>query len=105
MDKPYTYALTPSAMRDLDEILTYITERLCAGESAIRLLDAIEAAIQEACRFPSAATPVNDALLRQRGYRKLIVNNYLVLFIPDDERCVLNVMRVVYYARDYMKEL
>lgn len=105
MDSPYRYALTPSAVKDLDDMLTYITERLSARESVLRLLDAIENAIREACRFPQSALPVNDPLLRGRGYRKLIVENYLVLFIPDDERRALNVMRVVYYARDYMKEL
>ena len=65
----------------------------------------MEEAIIAACRYPQAAPAVNDKLLRSKGYRKLIVKNYIVLYIPDDESRVLNVMRVVYYARDYLKEL
>lgn len=105
MSEPYTYALTPSALQDLDDALRYISEKLSSRQSALRLLDDIQSAIESACRFPHAITPVNDELLKARGYRKLIVRNYLVLLIPDDERRVLNIMRVVYFAKDYMREL
>ena len=105
MNEPYTYTLTPSASQDLDDALRYISEKLCAKESALRLLDSIQAAIEKACRFPHAITPVNDKLLKARGYRKLIVGNYLVLLIPDDQKRVLNIMRVVYFAKDYLREL
>ena len=105
MNESYTYYLTPAAMEDLDGALSYIAHRLHAKDSAIRLLDKIQDAIESACRHPHATTPVNDVLLKARGYRKLIEGNYIILFIPDDEQRVLNVMRVVYYAKDYLKEL
>ena len=62
-------------------------------------------AIQSACGFPKAAAQVNDMLLKSKGYRKLIVKNYIVFYIPDDEIRKINVMRVMYYAMDYLKEL
>lgn len=105
MNEPYTYALTPSALHDMDDALRYISEKLCARDSALRLLDDIQAVIEDACRFPHALTPVNDELLKARGYRKILVRNYIVLLIPDDNKRVLNIMRVVYFARDYMREL
>ena len=105
MIKPYRYKLTPSAIRDLDDIAAYIAGQLYAEDSAIELLNQIEGAILSACDFPQAAPAVNDALLKSKGYRKLIVKNYIILYIPDDEARVLNVMRVVYFAKDYIKEL
>ena len=105
MNEPYTYEMTPSAFQDLDDALHYISIKLHANESALRLLDDIQSAIDRACRYPHAITPVNDELLKARGYRKLIVRNYLILLIPDHDNHVLNIMRIVYYAKDYVREL
>ncbi|MDD3336343.1 MAG: type II toxin-antitoxin system RelE/ParE family toxin [Eubacteriales bacterium] len=105
MIKPYRYKLTPSAVQDLDDIAAYIAIQLYAEDSNVQLLNEIESAILSVCDFPQTAPPVNDALLKGKGYRKLIVKNYIILYIPDDEACILNVMRVVYYAKDYLKEL
>ena len=105
MSEPFAYELMPSAIRDLAGIAEYIAVQLSAKDSAVRLLNEIEKAIVAACAFPHAAPSVNDALFRQKGYRKLIVANYLIFYIPDDEKRKLNVMRVVYFAKDYLKEL
>ena len=105
MSESYTYELMPSAIHDLDGIMEYIAGKLCAKDSALALLDEIESAIVNACQFPEAAPSVNDALLRIKGYRKLIVKNYIVFYIPDTEMRKLNVMRIMYFAQDYLKEL
>lgn len=101
----YAYRLMPSAIRDLQEVGDYIAKELYAPESAEALLNEIETAISAACEFPLSLPSINDALLRVKGYRKIIVKNYIVFVIPDQERKILNVMRVMYYARDYLKEL
>ena len=105
MNEAYTYELMPSAIRDLNGIMEYISVQLCAKESAINLLDEIEASIQNACIFPLAAPLLKDGPLLQKGYRKLIVKNYLVLYIPDDGKRILNVMRILYFSKDYLREL
>lgn len=101
----YKYKLMPSAVEDLQEIADYIAEQLSAPESAIQLLEKVEETIRSACAFPLSLPPVNDELLRMKGYRKILVNNYIVFVLPDQKSEVLNVMRVLYYARDYFKEL
>ena len=101
----YRYELTPSAVRDLESIAEYVSIQLGAKESAIALLNEIEAAIVAACRFPESAPPVADELLARKGYRKLIVKNYIAFYIPDHEAQKISVMRVMYFARDYLREL
>lgn len=101
----YTYQLTPSAVRDLQEIADYIARQLYAPESAVSLLSDIEAAIAAACDFPFSLPVIRDDLLRIKGYRKIIVKNYIIFVLPDPHREILNVMRVMYHARDYLKEL
>ena len=101
----YTYRLTPSAIQDLRETGDYIADQLHAPESAVKLLNEIEAAIAAACAFPLSLPGINDPLLRRKGYRKIIVKNYIAFVLPDQEHEILNVMRVLYFARDYLKEL
>ena len=101
----YTYRITPSAFRDLQEIGDYIAGQLFAPESAAGLLRAIQEAIEAACAYPLSLPRVNDALLKVKGYRKIIVRNYIVFVIADEENRRLDVMRVMYYARNYLKEL
>ena len=101
----YTYRITPSAFRDLQEIGDYISEQLHAPESAAGLLQAIQEAIEAACRYPLSLPKVNDRLLMAKGYRKMIVRNYIVFVLVDQENERLDVMRVMYYARNYLKEL
>ncbi len=105
MSNYYTYALMPSAVHDLEHIMDYLSNELCAKESAIALLDEIQSSIVKACRFPMAASAVNDALLRQKGYRKIVVKNYIVFYLVDDAKHQLDVMRVLYFAQDYLREL
>jgi len=105
MSDLYAYELMPSAIQDSDSIAEYIAVQLSAEDSAVRLLNEIEAAIIAACAFPYAAPSIHDELFQQKGYRKLVAENYIVFYIPDDEKRRLNVMRVVYFAKDYLKEL
>ena len=44
-------------------------------------------------------------VLSQRGYRKLVVENYVIFYLCDDDNRTLNVMRVLYHARDRLKNL
>ena len=92
-------------MRDLQEIGDYIAYQLYAPESAAALMNEIEEAVKRACAFPDSLSPLRDELLRRRGYRKIIVKNYLIFVLPDKQTKTLNVMRVMYYARDYLREL
>ena len=101
----YTYRLMPSAIQDLRDIADYIASDLCAPESAAGPLNEIETAVENACAFPLSLPSVRDELLQMKGYRKIIVRNYIVFALLDEKKKTLNVMRVLYHARDYLKEL
>lgn len=105
MSNAYGYVLMPSAVKDLEGIMDYISYSLHAPDSAINLLNEIESAIESACDFPMALPPVNDELLRAKGYRKIVVRNYIVFVLPDGSQRTLNIMRVLYHGQDYLKAL
>ena len=101
----YTYRLMPSAVQDLQEIGDYIATQLNAPGSAAALLNDMQEAIEKACAFPMSLPAIQDELLQAKGYRKIIVKNYIVFVFPDPEAEILNVMRVMYHARNYLEEL
>ena len=46
-----------------------------------------------------------DEYLNKKGYRKLIVDNFITLYKVDDEKKIVTVMRVIYGRRQYEKLL
>ena len=101
----YTYRLTASARNDLKEIKAYIQDKLMAPESAKRLMQAFEQAFSNACLHPKRLPPVTDSRLFTQGYRKIIVKNYVAFVLIDDANQFVDIMRVLYYARNYEKLL
>jgi len=77
-ESKYILKFTPKAADDLEEIYRYISERLFAEDSALHLLERIEKSIVRLKDFPFSCSLVADEFLQKKGYRKLIVDNYIV---------------------------
>lgn len=97
----YRIRYTPLAFDDLDEIDSYITDTLCNGQAAVRLLNEIEKSVDQLRQFPQIGSVVEDAYLASKGYRKLIVENYLVFYLINEPQKEAVIMRVLYGAREY----
>lgn len=101
----YRYVLSDAAKRDLRQIAEYIAIELSAPDSAEELIIKLQEAFRHACLFPDSIPPVNDELFRARGYRKIIVNNYVAFVLIDHGKETVNIVRVLYYRQDYQKIL
>ncbi|MCC9293478.1 type II toxin-antitoxin system RelE/ParE family toxin [Clostridium sp. WLY-B-L2] len=44
---------------------------------------------------------VIDETLKQRGYRKLIIDNYIAFYLVDDNKQQVIIMRILYGARNH----
>lgn len=99
----YVYRITPSAYRDLSEIKRYIREELSSPERADLLIQAFMKAFENACMYPFSLPPVQEPRLQARGYRKIIVKNYIAFVQVRGE--TVEIMRVLYYGRDYQRLL
>lgn len=97
----YRVKFTAIAEVDLDEIFQYIAVHLSAPDAAISLLDEMEEQINRLCDFPYAGSAISDAMLAVRGYRKLIVKNYIIFYLVDEDEKQVVIMRVLYGARRY----
>ena len=85
----YKIRYTPLAYEDLDSIDSYISETLCNESAAERLLDKIEKAAGQLKQFPRMGSEVEDPYLSAKGYRKLVVDNYLLFHLIDERKLSL----------------
>lgn len=97
----YSILFTPLAAEDLDEIYTYIETTLAAPIAAENLLTEMEKRIGQLREFPHIGSEPADRYLADKGYRKLVVGNYLVLYLTDEQAKEAVIMRIVYGSREY----
>jgi toxin ParE1/3/4 len=101
LNEEYTLKFTLNAEEDLDEIYSYIATKFFAQTTAESLMDKIENRIMKLKEFPVSGSCVHDDLLKERGYRKLIVGNYIAFYLVNEAEKQIVIMRILYGATNY----
>jgi toxin ParE1/3/4 len=101
LNNEYSVKFTLKAKEDLDEIYSYIATKLLTQTTAESLMDKIENGIMRLKEFPFSGSCVYDDLLKERGYRKLIVDNYIAFFLVNETEKQVVIMRILYGATNY----
>ncbi|MHB1653626.1 MAG: type II toxin-antitoxin system RelE/ParE family toxin [Desulfitobacteriaceae bacterium] len=83
-ENSYSLKFTPKANEDLEQIYSYISGKLFAEMAADNLLERIESSIMRLKDFPYSCSFVLDEPLKNRGYRKLMVDNYIAFYLVDE---------------------
>lgn len=99
MDK-YRVKVTPRAIRDLDSIYEYIAKEKSAPENAKGQTDRIKEAVLGLDTFPQSHQERNEGRFAGRGYRQLLIDNYLAIFRIDEEEKNVYVVAVQYQGRN-----
>ena len=93
----YNVIIYPAAERDLNDIICYLNT--LSPETAVRyydfLVEKIESLSQMPMRFP---TPKN-IVLAAKGYRCLIVKNYIVFYVISGT--MIQIRRILFNRRNY----
>ncbi len=97
MSRTYQLRYLPAAVQDLLDILDYIARD--NPDAARALVDRVERAIGRLARFPRSGRAPRDARLRLRGYRLLVVGDYLIFYVVI--RRTVQIRRVIHGARQY----
>lgn len=99
----YKRKMTPAAAADLEAIYDYIAVTLEAPGAAHNLMVEIDDSIKHACKNPYMYRLSRSEVLRQRGYRCIVINNYVTLYLVDETNQRIIIARVFYGAMDYEK--
>lgn len=97
MSGRYRLEYLPTAQQDLLDMLDYIARD--DPRAARAFVDRVERAIGRLARFPRSGRQPLDARLRRRGYRMLVVDDYLVFYVVT--RRAVQIRRVLHGARRY----
>lgn len=101
VENNYSVHFTNVAMDDLDDMYRYISEELFAESAAIDLLDRIERSILNLAIFPYSGSLPNDEYLRTKGYRRIIVNSYIIFYLVNKQKKQVIIMRILYGKQKY----
>lgn len=101
----YVIMLTPRAKADLSEIFRYIAVDLQSVQNASGQLERLEKAIASLAQMPKRFLLYDKPKWRERNLRIMPVDNYLIFYIPDNEKSTVTVVRVMYGGRDIDRQL
>ena len=96
MDK-YKVKIYPAAQMDLNNIVSYLNT--LSPQAAIRYYDLLVEKIGSLVEIPERCPFVRDIALKAKGYRYLIVENYLVFFVVKGD--TVQIRRILYNKRQY----
>ncbi|MBQ9277704.1 MAG: type II toxin-antitoxin system RelE/ParE family toxin [Lachnospiraceae bacterium] len=99
MDK-YEVMLYPRAYRDIDDIYAYIALEKNAPENAKGQTDRIWAAIRSLDIFPESHQDRLVGRYAEKGYKQILIDNYLAIFKIDREKKIVYVVTVQYQGRN-----
>ena len=98
----YNVRIMEKAERDLSEIVTYISETLCNPKAADSLLEEFLKEKNNIADNPYMYPLSPDSFLQSEGYHRFIFkNNYIALYLIDDDKKTVSIMRIFYAKRDY----
>ncbi len=80
----------------MDEVYSYITDEIYNEGAADNLLNKIEKRVMRIKEFPFSCSFVTDEILKGKGYRKLVIENYIAFYLVGEEEKRVVVMRVLF---------
>ena len=99
----YTVEIYPLAEDDLDSIYKYYFKESCEKSIAIKIVDKLKEAILRLSYMPKSHPFAREKRLKKDGFRKLICGDYIILFLVDDNKMIVSVVRIFHGKMNYQK--
>ena len=96
---------TVEAEQNLEKIHTYIRDSLSEPETAKKQIERIVKAFKSLDHFPLRHRVYDLEPFRSMGVRVLPVDNYLIFYHPNETTHIVEIIRVIYGARDLSVQL
>ena len=100
MDK-YRVMINPKAAGDIDRIYGYLAGDRLAQEAARRQAERLKTAILKLDTFPQSHQKRLEGRYAEKGYRQLIIDNYIAVFRIDEDTKTVTVVTVQYHKREF----
>ena len=97
----YEIRIFPTAKQDLLDVIDYLNT--LSRDSALKCYDRLVSEIASLSTMPKRCPRPRDLALAAKGYRYLVVGNYLVFYVVAGN--TVQIRRILYARRDYKKLL
>ena len=92
--------ITDEAEDDLQDIFDYISIVLKEPGTAAKQIDRILNAVDSLDSMPMRCRAYDEEPDLSKSLRVLPVDNYLILYLPDEKKYTVDIVRVIYGRRD-----
>jgi plasmid stabilization system protein ParE len=99
----YEVIVSTDTDQDIDKIIHYVAVDLANSTAAKLFLNAVLKSYVKLAKNPYIYALCNDQQLQQKGYRKVVIKHYLLLFRIDEPTQTVYVTRAVYSGSNYAK--
>ena len=101
----YEVKVTPYALRQMQEVVRYISSTLQSPENAVHWLNTMEEELGALSSMPARVPLTDEEPWRSQGIHKMGVKNFLVYFWIDTDNLRVWVTAVVCGRRDQRQQL
>lgn len=96
----YKIIFSENASDDLNEIHDYISYKLRSPRNAQAQIERIIKEIRSLDQMPERYRRYDKAAWNNRNIRLFSVDNYCIVYTPDNEQRVVTILHIVYGGRD-----
>ena len=97
--------MLPAAEEDYREILRYFDRHFDSTQAIRAFNQKLRETLENLTETPRMYAFSVDETLRQRGYRKFLIGNYVALFQIDEPNQVVEIYRIFHGSQNYAKYL
>jgi len=95
----YSIVYKAYAERDIWEIADYLSDY--SMPAAVKFLQKVKSRIESLTEMPLMCSKINQ----HQDYRKMVVDDYVVIYIVNEQAKEILIMRVVHGKRNYLHTL
>ena len=101
----YKIQLSIRAKNDYKKIISYLKNELLEPSIAYKYAELIKNELQTLEYSPERYAIIDDDIVKELEFRKLIIKNYIAFYRVNDEKNIVTVERILYGASNWMNEL
>ena len=101
----YKIQFSKDARKDLIDTYSYIKYNLQEPAIAKNLIAKIREEINKLKDNPTIYVVIQDEIIKKREIRKMKVNNYIVFYKVEQNRRIVEIVRIMYARRNWTKIL
>ena len=100
----YKVKLTAVFLEEIEEICNYITNKLKNIDASNRLREKVIYNILLLENSPKMCAKIGKVDRVKRQYRRLVVNNFIILYTVDEKEKIVYIAHIYYGGRNYLDE-